>query len=97
MGLYSSKIDRDTAKNVKIQILKNDSFLFKNCVFLNENCHFSKFYDLHFLLYFGQFLNYIGPIYHFGILKVSSITYFFFEKSAMNDATEIDKKRCLLF
>ena len=26
MGLSSLKIDRDTAKNVKIQILKNDSF-----------------------------------------------------------------------
>ena len=25
-GLYSSKIDQDTAKNVKIQILENDSF-----------------------------------------------------------------------
>ena len=29
MGQYSSKIDRDTAKNVKIQILKNDSFCLK--------------------------------------------------------------------
>ena len=26
MGPYSPKIDQDTAKNVKIQILKNDSF-----------------------------------------------------------------------
>ena len=59
MGLCSLKIDRDKPKNVKIQILKNNSFLLKNCVFLNENCHFSKFHFLHFLLYLGQFLDYV--------------------------------------
>ena len=35
-------------------------------------------------LYFGQFLNYIDPIYHFGILKVSSLS------------THIDKSRILV-
>ena len=40
MGLNSSKIDRDTAKSVKLQILKNNRFCLKN-YFLNENCYFS--------------------------------------------------------
>ena len=76
MSQYSPKIDQDTAKNAKIQILENNNFLLKNCVFLNENCHFSKFGFLHFLLYLGQFLGYMGPFYHFGILKVSSLSVF---------------------
>ena len=76
MGPYSPKIDQDTAKNAKIQILENNSFLLKNCDFLNENCHFSKLGFLHFLLYLGQFLGYMGPFYHFGILKVSSLSVF---------------------
>ena len=42
---------------------------------------FLKLAFLHNSLYFGQFLNYIDPIYHFGILKVSSLS------------THIDKSR----
>ena len=45
--------------------------------FFNKNCHISKFEFLRFLLYLSQFLSYIDPFYHFGILKVSSITYFY--------------------
>ena len=75
MGIYSSKIDQDTEKNVKRKILKNNSFRLKKTQFLNKNCYFSKFYDLHFLPYLGQFLSYISPFYHFGILKVLSLKW----------------------
>ena len=74
MGKNSSKIDQDTAKTVKRKILKNNSFCLKVVFFLTkfrENCYFSKFYVLLFLLYLGQFLSYFCPIYHFGILRMS--------------------------
>ena len=74
MGLYNSKIDQDTAKNVKCKILKNNSFRLRKTKFLNKNCYFSKLKFLHFLLYLGQFLSYTGPFYHFGILKASPLS-----------------------
>ena len=83
MGLNSSKIDRDTAKSVKLQILKNSSFCLK---ILNENCYISKFYVLHFLLYLGQFFSCINPFYHFGILKVSSLKW---HRACLNWASNI--------
>ena len=74
MSLYSSKIDRDIAKNVKIQILKNDSFCLKKlCFFLAKTAIFQNF--LHFLLYLGKFWCYICPFYHFGILNVSALKW----------------------
>ena len=36
MGLYSSKIDQDTAKNVQLKILKNKSFGLKIMFFLTK-------------------------------------------------------------
>ena len=75
MGLFKPKIDRDTANNVKRKILKNDSFNGFNkekTQFFNKTRYFSKYGLLRFLLYLGQFLGYVGPFYHFGILKVSS-------------------------
>ena len=53
MGVYRQKINQDTVKNVKILILKNNSFCEKTHVFLYENFYFSKFDLLHFLLYLG--------------------------------------------
>ena len=66
MGLYSPKIDRDTANNVKRKILKKE-------IFHKENCYFSKYGFLHFLLHLGQFLCYTGSFYLYGILKVRSL------------------------
>ena len=34
----------------------------------------APFNILRYLLYLSQFLGYVGPIYHFGILKVSSLS-----------------------
>ena len=48
--------------------------MIRNCVFLNKNYCSKKIYVLHFLLYLGQFLGYMDPFYHFGILKVSSFS-----------------------
>ena len=58
MGLYSSKIDRDTAKNVKIQILKNDSFCLKIVFFLTKLL-FSNFYVLQ-----GAPFKFTGSMYY---------------------------------
>ena len=98
MGLYSSKIDQDIAKTVKIQSLRNYSFCKKNCVFLNENCYFSKFYVLQFLLCLGQFLSCIGSFYHFGILKVSSLKWHTVcLNKASNIVTMIEKPSSIFF
>ena len=48
--------------------------MLKNHCFFNKNCDFSICEYLLFLLYLGQFLSYIDPLYHFGILKVSSLS-----------------------
>ena len=48
--------------------------MLKKTLILHKNCNFSKFYVLHFLLYLGQFLSYVDPFYHFGILKVWSLS-----------------------
>ena len=53
MGIYRQKINRDTVKNVKDQILKNNSFHKEKHDFFYKNCYFSKFNFLHFLLYLG--------------------------------------------
>ena len=42
MGLYSPKINRDTTKNVKIQILKNNRFCFKKGNLLTKPVIFQK-------------------------------------------------------
>ena len=75
MGLNSSKIDRDTAKSVKLEILKNNSFCLKIVFFLTKTVIFQNFTFYTFLLYLGQFFSCINPFYHFGILKVSSLKW----------------------
>ena len=56
MGLHSSKIDRDRAKNVKRKILKNFSFCVEIVFSLTRTAIFQKFCILQFLLYLCQFL-----------------------------------------
>ena len=60
MILFSPKIDRDRANNVRCKILRNGNF--------NKEKHI-----LHYLLYLGQLLSHISSFYHFGIPKVSSL------------------------
>ena len=58
MGKNSSKIGQDTAKTLKREILKNNSFReisLRKTQLLNKNCYFSKFDFLHYLLYLGHF------------------------------------------
>ena len=43
MSLYSSKIDQDTAKNVKRKILKNNSFRQEKHNFLTKTVIFQNF------------------------------------------------------
>ena len=74
MSVYRQKIDQDTVKNVKDQILKSCSFHKEKSWVFYKNCYFSKLKFLQFLLYLGQFFAYIHPFYHFGILKVSSLS-----------------------
>ena len=42
--------------------------------FLNKSCNFSTLGFLQDSLYLGQFLAYIGPLYHFGIVKVCTLS-----------------------
>ena len=42
MGLYSSKIDRDRAKTVKCEFLKNNSFCLEIVFFLTKTVIFQK-------------------------------------------------------
>ena len=59
--------------------MENNSFCLKVVFFFTkffENCYFSKFYVLLFLLYLGQFLRYFCLFYHFEILKVLSYVWF---------------------
>ena len=41
---------------------------------LNKNCYFSTLGFLQDSLYLGHFLAYIDPIYHFGIVKVCTLS-----------------------
>ena len=42
--------------------------------FHNKNLYISKIDVLHYSLYLGQFLDYIDPLYHFGIVKVCTLS-----------------------
>ena len=100
MGLYSSKIDQDRAKNIKRKILKNNSFCLEIMFFLTKNCHiskFSKFYVLQFLLYLGQFLDFIGPFYHFGILKIWSSSVCILISTIVSNIVTMFEKPSLIF
>ena len=97
MGVYRQKIDQDTVKIVKILILKNNSFCKKPMIFLYENCNFSKFGLLHFLLYLGQFFAYIHLFYHFGILKVSSLSRCMFISIIISIKNAMKKNRSVIF
>ena len=53
MGVYRQKINKDTVKNVKDQILINSSFHKEKHEFCCKNCNFPKSKFSHFLLYLG--------------------------------------------
>ena len=71
VGLYRPKIDQDTRNIVKIRKLRNNSFCSKNIIFEEKLSFFIGF--LQDSLYLGQFLTNIGPLYHFGIVKVCTL------------------------
>ena len=63
-------------------ILTNASLLFLQIIFY-KNCIFTKKYFLHFYAYWEFFLDYIDLLYHFGMLKMSTLCTFqcFFTKA----------------
>ena len=71
-GPMAQKLTKIEGIMYKFEFLKTTIFV-KKLRFLNKNCNFSKYKFLHYSLYLGQFLSYIGPIYHFGIVKVCTL------------------------
>ena len=63
-------------------ILTNASLLFLQIIFY-KNCIFTKKYFLHNYAYWELFLDYIDLLYHFGMLKMSTLCTFqcFFTKA----------------
>ena len=55
MGLYNPKIDQETAKNVKIQIMKNNNFCLKTVFFLTKNVIFQNFTFYIFAVFWSIF------------------------------------------
>ena len=97
MSVYRQKIDQDTVKNVKDQILKSSSFHKEKSWVFYKNCYFSKLKFLQFLLYLGQFFAYIHPFYHFGILKVSSLSTCMFLSIIISIKNAMKKNRSVIF
>ena len=65
--------------------------------FFMKTVIFKNFIFLHFLLYLGQFLDYIGPFYHFGILKVWSLSVCILISIIISNIVTMFEKLSLIF
>ena len=71
--------------------------MLRKTLFLSKNGYFSKFHILQFLLYLCQFLDYIGPFYHFGILKVWTLSVCMIISIIISNIVTMFEKSSLIF